>query len=233
MLFPEPLIEARLRRRYRRFLADVEFADGALATAHCPNTGSLLGCQAPGSAVWLSRAANPRRKYALTWELVASGETLVGINTARTNALVREALDAGAVAPLRAAGPVAAEVNVPGGGMRVDFVLGAGERRYFLEVKNVTAAVADRHALFPDAVSERATRHVRELARLRAEGHGAGLLFCVQRGDVDTVGPADDIDPVYGQALRAAAAAGVDVMAYGCEVSPRGIRLARPVGVAL
>jgi len=232
--FEPPLIEARLLRRYRRFLADVAFSDGTVGTVHCPNTGSMLGCAEPGSGIWLSRAANPRRKYAFTWELVEVGDgTLVGVNTARTNRLVAEALAAGELRPLDRFVPVQAEVVVPERRTRVDFVLGTGSSRYFLEVKNVTAAVSGRRALFPDAVSERATRHVRELTRLRSLGHGAGLLFCVQRADVDEVAPADAIDPVYGEAVRAAAAAGVDLWAWRWLPSPHGIALDGRIRVAL
>lgn len=232
--FATALLEARLLRRYKRFLADVEFADGARETVHCPNTGAMLGCCEPGSRVWLSRAANPARKYRLTWELVETADgTLVGINTHRTNALVSEALQAGRVASLAAYPQQRREVPGPGGGSRFDFLLSGGPGDYYLEVKNVTAAVRDGEALFPDAVSERATRHARHLSALRQAGYGAGVLFCAQRADVDVVRPADEIDPDYGRALRAAAAAGVDVLAYRARVSPAGIEVTGPVRVAL
>ena len=215
MRFAASLIEGRLIRRRQRFLADVELAGGATTTAHCPNTGSMLGCQGPGSRVFLSESTSPGRRYPLTWELVESaGGTLVGINTARTNGLVAEALDAGVIAELRGCGGRRAEVPVPGAAGRLDFLLERpGAPPYYLEVKNVTAAVEEGLARFPDAVSERATRHVRTLAALRGRGYGAGLLFCVQRADVAAVAPADAIDPAYGAALREAAAAGVDVLA--------------------
>jgi sugar fermentation stimulation protein A len=233
--FPTPLLEARLIRRRQRFLADVELAGGRTATAHCPNTGSMLGCQTPGSRVFLSESATPGRRYPLTWELVeAPAGTLVGINTARTNRLVAEALDAGVVSELRDCTGRRAEVPVPGAEGRLDFVLERpGQPPYYLEVKNVTAAVEAGLARFPDAVSVRATRHVRALAALRSRGYGAGLLFCVQRADVEAVAPADDIDPAYGAALREAAATGVEVLAYGADVSPAAIVVRRPLPVRL
>lgn len=233
--FAEPLLKGRLVRRYQRFLADVRLGDGETVTAHCPNTGSMLGCQAPGSRVWLSRATNPRRRCALTWELVeAEAGVLVGINTTRTNALVAAALRAGRVHGLPAFDTVRSEVRVPDAPVRFDFLLErAGQPDYYLEVKNVTAAVSAGLALFPDAVSERASRHARELARLRQAGFGAGILFCVQRADVVAVAPADAIDPAYGQALRAAAAAGVDVLACGARVTPGEISVDRVVDVRL
>jgi sugar fermentation stimulation protein A len=195
----------------------------------------MLGCQSPGARVFLSHSGSVVRRYPLTWELVEQPDgTLVGINTARTNRLVAEALEAGVIAELRAYGMRRAEVPVPDGEGRLDFRLEQpGLPVYFLEVKNVTAAVTGGLAQFPDAVSERATRHVRTLAALRARGHGAGLLFCVQRSDVHAVTPADAIDPAYGEALREAAAAGVDVLAYGADVSPAAITVCRPLPVRL
>lgn len=234
MRLPVPLLEGRLVRRYQRFLADVELQDGSLCTAHCPNTGAMLGCQSPGSPVWLSRSDRPGRRYPLTWELVESAGTLVGINTARTNDLVAEALGTGVVAQLADHRVVRREVRLPGVAARFDFQLaGADGAPYYLEVKNVTAAVTAGQALFPDAVSERASRHARELAALRARGVGAGILFCVQREDVDAVAPADAIDPAYGKALRAAAAAGVDVLAWGARVRPDEVVVQRRLEVVL
>lgn len=235
MRFVAPLLEGRLLQRRQRFLADVELAGGRAVTAHCPNTGAMLGCQAPGSRVFLSESATPGRRYPLTWELVeTTGGTLVGINTARTNRLVAEALDAGVITELRGCSGRRAEVPVPDAEGRLDFLLARpGGAPYYLEVKNVTAAVEAGLARFPDAVSERATRHVRTLAALRSRGYGAGLLFCVQRADVQAVAPADAIDPAYGSALREAAAAGVDVLAYGADVTTDAIVVCRPLPVRL
>jgi len=246
--FDRPLREARLLRRYKRFLADVEFADtGEACTVHCPNTGAMTGCAEPGSRVWLSYSDNPRRRYAWTWELVeTAGATLVGIHTGRSNAIVAEALEAGRIPELAeycpgpSAGPVTdrladnrglrREVRYPDSRSRADFLLG-GEPPCWVEVKNVTAAVSGRLAVFPDAVSARASAHMRMLAeRLRA-GDAAALIFCVQRDDVDVVAPARDIDPAYAQALAAAAAEGVQVLAWGASVTAEGICLERPLEV--
>lgn len=221
-------------RRYQRFLADVEWPDGRVETVHCPNTGSMLGCREPGSRVWLSRSDNPRRKYPLTWELVENGHgTLIGINTQRSNGLVREALECGRISVGCDVDHIRAEVQVAGTRSRVDFVLRDGRGEYFLEVKNVTAAVTGRRALFPDAVSTRAARHARELTRLRRAGHRAGMLFIAQRDDVDQVHPADEIDPDYGAALREAADAGVEVMAYRARVTPGEITVDEAIEVVL
>lgn len=235
MRFEPPLRKARLLRRYQRFLADVEFPDGQRLTVHCPNTGAMLGCDRPGSLVWLSRAANPARKYAWTWELVeAELGVLVGIHTGRSNRLVREALSDGLLPELRGYMDIQAEVR-SGHGYRADFFLSGHpyEPDCWLEVKNVTAAVERGVALFPDAVSERASRHLRELlARVRA-GQRAVLCYCVQRPDVHAVRPADAIDPTYGRNLREAVYGGVEVLALGAHVSPLAVTLERRVTVSI
>jgi len=233
--FGTALQEGRLLRRYQRFLADVQLPDGKKVTAHCPNTGAMLGCQAPDSRVWLSHAARAGRRCPFTWELVeVEAGTLVGVHTGRTNQLAAAAVKAGMLEELRDYPEVRAEVRIQAAGVRFDFMLsGPGLPDYYLEVKNVTAAVTARRALFPDAVSERAARHARELAVLRRAGARAGVLFCAQRADVDVVEPADQIDPGYGRALRAAAADGVDVMAVGATVTPEGIWLDRRIPVDL
>jgi sugar fermentation stimulation protein A len=164
--FSEPLIAGTLVRRYKRFLADVVLEDGTALTAHCPNTGSMLGCQTPGSRVWLSLSDNPKRKYAHTWELVElDGGALVGINTGRSNALVREAIESGLMGELGGYDEIRPEVRYGDENSRVDFLLTGTNGACYVEVKNVTAAVREGIALFPDAVSTRAARHLRELLR--------------------------------------------------------------------
>lgn len=221
MRFPTELTSGILLQRYKRFLADVTLETGEEITAHCPNTGSMMGCMAPGSRVWLSRSDSTARKYPWTWELVETDGALVGINTSRTNRIVAEALEARKIPEFADYTGIRREVSVPGNRRsRLDFLLtGSGMPDYFLEVKNVTAAVSSGIALFPDAVSERATRHVQELMEIMAEGYRCGMLFCVQREDVSLVQPADEIDPAYGAALRKAARAGVDVMAWRARVN--------------
>ncbi|MBL0283422.1 MAG: DNA/RNA nuclease SfsA [Zoogloea sp.] len=231
MRFPTPLLEGRLLRRYQRFLADVDTAAGIL-TAHCPNTGSMQGCAEPGMRVWLSPATNPARKLAWTWELVeALPGVVVGMHTGRSNALVREAIEAGRVPELAGYPTIRPEVKY-GEGSRIDLLLTApGRPDCYVEVKNVTAAVAGRIGYFPDAVTTRGTKHLREMSAMVAAGHRAVLVFCVQRGDVDCVRPADHIDPVYGRTLREALAAGVEVIALGATVWPAGIELERRLAV--
>lgn len=233
MRFDAPLVSARLVKRYKRFLADVTLDDGTSLTAHCPNTGSMLGCHAPGSRVWLSLSNNPKRKYAYTWELVElAGGVLVGINTGRSNGLVREAIETGVIGELGGYDDVRPEVRYGTEGSRADFLLTGGATDCYVEVKNVTAAVEDGIALFPDAVSARGTKHLRELMRAVTEsGKRAVLCFCVQRTDVIEVRPADAIDPEYGRTLREALDAGVEAVAYRAQMNTETVALASRVPV--
>ncbi|TFH48490.1 MAG: DNA/RNA nuclease SfsA [Lysobacterales bacterium] len=233
MRFAAPLISARLIRRYKRFLADVTLDDGTALTAHCPNTGSMLGCQTPGSKVWLSRSDNPKRKYAHTWELVElAGGALVGVNTGRSNALVGEAIESGLIGELAGYDGIRPEVRYGIENSRADFLLTRSTGICYVEVKNVTAAVDEGIALFPDAVSTRGTRHLRELMGVvREAGHRAVLCYCVQRSDVREVRPADDIDPDYGRTLREALSAGVEVIAYRAKLNPESVALVERIPV--
>ncbi len=234
MKFDRPLVKGILKRRYKRFLADVGLSSGEAITAHCPNTGSLMGCAEPGSPVWLSHSSKPGRKYPYTWELVqVRGRVTVGINTGLSNHLVREALESGLISELRGYASIRREVRFGEENSRVDLLLEDGREKpeCYVEVKNVTAAVDGGVALFPDAVSVRGTRHLRELIRVVGNGARAALCFCVQRGDVKEVRPADEIDSDYGQALRQAINAGVEVLAYRARVNPKGIHLDKRVPV--
>jgi len=232
MEFDRKLLPARLIRRYKRFLADIELS-GETITAHCPNTGSMLGCDAPGMPVWLSEHDNPRRKYRHTWELVeAMPGVLVGIHTGRTNGLVREGIESGIIAELNGYGELRPEIAYHNG--RFDFLLSGGRRApCYVEVKNVTAAVEGGVAIFPDARSTRGTRHLHDLIALREDGNRAVMVYCAQRSDVTEIRPADHIDPDYGAAMREAAGAGVELLGYRCEVGTDVIRVAARVPVVL
>jgi sugar fermentation stimulation protein A len=228
MQFAE-MSEGRLRRRYKRFFADVELASGEIVTAHCANPGSMRSCAPEGARVWLSRT-RPGLKLAWRWELVEVDGALICINTGMTNGVVAEALAGGVVAELAAFQSVRREVAY-GERSRVDFLLerrdGEAVEQCYLEVKQVTLDGGGGVAAFPDSVTERGARHLEELMAMVGEGHRAVLLFCCSRSDARRVRPADEIDPHYGATLRRAAAAGVEVLAYGCEVSPAGVWLRR------
>jgi len=226
------LVEGRLIRRYKRFLADIQLPEGVV-TASCPNTGSMMGCCEPGSRVWLSESDSATRKYRHTWELVeVDREVVVGINTSLPNALVAEAIGDGTIGELSAYASMRREVAFGEERSRVDFLLeSAGREPCYVEVKNVTAAASRGVALFPDCVSERGSRHLRELIRLKALGARPVQLYCVQRGDVKEVRPADGIDFEYGRTLREAIAAGVEVLAYRAKVTPDEVRLEEKIPV--
>jgi sugar fermentation stimulation protein A len=231
MQFTEPLLPGRLIRRYQRFLADVELADGQVVTAHCANSGSMLGCKEPGSPVLLSRSCNPKRRLAYTWELVEVNGHWAGINTSLPNRLVREGIESGVVTELQGYETIRAEVPY-GTRSRIDLLLEGAAGRWYVEVKNVTLVEHDR-ALFPDAVTERGQKHLRELMQVVADGDRGVIFFVVQRADALSVSPADAIDPRYGQLLREAVRCGVEALAYQAEVTPAVIRLVRPLPVVL
>ena len=231
MQFAPPLVEARLIKRYKRFLADMEIPGefgGKSVTVHCPNPGSMMGLAEPGSRCSLMPrpAVSPGTKLPYGWEIVesrASGApTLVGINTARANAIVAEGLASG-VFPNLPTAAVAREVKV-GAASRLDFRLGdAAGRPCWVEVKSVTLSRRAGIAEFPDAKTDRGTRHLAELGALARAGERAVLLFLVQRGDCRAMVLAADIDPTYAAALTQARAQGVEIRAFSCGISPRGI----------
>ena len=232
MDFPQPLIPALLVKRYKRFLADVRLEDGTEMTVHVPNTGSLLGCAEAGLRIWLSDSGNSERKYRFTWEQVCVGSARVGINTHRANGLVGEALDGGLLQMLSGYDGRRAEVRYGVENSRIDWLLThPGRPNCYVEVKNVTAAVEAGVALFPDAVSMRGTKHLREMMRCVAGGERAMLVFCVQRDDVSEVRPADSIDPEYGRTLREALEAGVEAVACAATLSDRKILLTRLIPI--
>jgi sugar fermentation stimulation protein A len=226
-----PLIPGTLVKRYKRFLADIELADGAIVTAHCPNSGSMKGCATPGSRVFLSLSPNPNRKLAHTWELVEADRCWAGINTGLPNRLVREAIEDGTVAELQGYATIRPEVPY-GAHSRIDLLLEGQTGRCFVEVKNVTLVEGGR-ALFPDAVTTRGQKHLNELMRVVREGDRGVIFFTVQRKDGASVSPADAIDPEYGRLLRLAVANGVEALAYRALVTPGEIRLTERLPVII
>jgi sugar fermentation stimulation protein A len=230
--FETPLIEGKFLRRYKRFFADIDLPDLGMVTVHTPNTGSLKGCLVPDGPAAVMRASNPNRKLAYTLELLRVGPTWIGVNPARANALVEESIRVGWLEELAGYATIKREVRY-GEASRIDLLLESpGKPPCYVEVKSVTLAESGG-ALFPDAVSTRAAKHMGELARQVARGDGACVVFAVQREDCDTFAPADAIDPAYGRALREAHAAGVQVLAYRAEIALSGIRLRHALPVLL
>ncbi len=230
MKLPQPMIEGRLVRRYKRFLADVELNDGTLVTAHTPNTGSMQQCALPGQVVLLSKSDNPKRKLAWSWELVQVNNHWVDINTHRANRVVEEALRGNAIPGLQGY-KVRPEYSFADS--RIDFMLESAEEKALLEVKNVTLCCQPGVACFPDARTLRGQKHLIDLMKARREGWRAVIFFLVQRSDATAFSPADEIDPVYGRLLREASLAGVEVLAYRTVVSPTENRMGERIPVSL
>lgn len=231
--YPEPLVAGRLERRYKRFLADVALDGGEIVTAHCGNPGSMMGLAVPGSTVWLAPNRNPKAKLDWRWEIATQaidGEAHpVGINTGLANRIVERDIAEGRIAPLAGYADLRREVKY-GTASRIDLLLSDDARPpCYVEVKSVTLRRPDgpngRAAEFPDAVTARGTKHLGELAAVRAEGARAVMLYLVQRADCAHFRIAEDIDPTYADALTKARAAGVEVLCYDCVVSPEGIEI--------
>ncbi|WP_312122795.1 DNA/RNA nuclease SfsA [Pantoea vagans] len=234
MHFSPPLKSARLIARYKRFLADVETPEGEVLTIHCANTGAMTGCATPGDTVWYSTSDSLTRKYPHSWELT---ETQLGhwicVNTLRANQLVAEALDQHQLASLAGYSHRQAEVKYGSEKSRIDFLLKAEARRNcYIEVKSVTL-LHEGKGYFPDAVTIRGQKHLRELATVAAEGHRAVLLFAVLHSGIEDVSPARHIDAAYAEQLAQAQREGVEVLAYQADLSAEGMFLKSPINVTL
>jgi sugar fermentation stimulation protein A len=229
------LVPATLLRRYKRFLADVELVDGSVITAHVANPGAMLGLQAPGARVWLSKSPSKTRKLPYSWELIeadfGNGPELVGVNTMHPNAIVAEALAANAIPELTGYDIIRREVKY-GAASRVDFLLEHPSRPpCYVEVKNVHMMRQPGLAEFPDSVTARGARHLDELAAMVAADARAVMLFVVQIGSSTAFALARDIDPAYGRAFDKARAAGVEAIAYTCRIDRGSIVLAGRVPI--
>jgi sugar fermentation stimulation protein A len=235
MKFPEALISATLLKRYKRFLADVELESGEQLTVHTANTGAMTGCAIPGSKIWISNSHNSKRKYLYSWEISSTQEgNLIGINTQLANKLVKEAIEKGFISELDDIQKIDTEVTYGAEKSRIDLLVTQNNGQIcYVEVKNVTASFEPGIAAFPDAVTARGTKHLRELELMVQQGHRGIILFCVQRNDIDRVRAAYEIDSVYAETLTQVAANGVEMLAYGADVSPQEIVLHRKLDVIL
>ncbi|HEY7775699.1 MAG TPA: DNA/RNA nuclease SfsA, partial [Kineobactrum sp.] len=195
-----PLLEGRLVRRYKRFLADVALASGEVITVHCPNTGAMTGCAEEGSRVWLSRSDVATRKYPHTWELVETSGGMACVHSAVANRVVREAFVAGRIPGFCDYPDIQAEVKY-GASSRADLLLSGPSGRVFVEVKSVTLCRDGGSGAFPDAVSARGTKHLQELQGVLAADTRSLVLFCVLHAGIERVSAAGDIDPAYRNAL--------------------------------
>ncbi|MEN8008174.1 MAG: DNA/RNA nuclease SfsA [Candidatus Krumholzibacteriota bacterium] len=241
MEFPARLVSGRFLRREKRFFIHAVLDDGTKVVAHTNNTGRMSGCLAEGARVWLSPANNPERKLKWSLEIVEAAavdgegrdiQVMVGVNTALANRLVAEAITAGMIPGLAGFESLRTEVRYGSRNSRIDILLESGEKRVWVEVKNVSL-VEGGHARFPDAPTERGRKHLLELQEMVSAGDRAALVFCIQREDAVSVGPADDIDPQYGHLLRKAAVSGVEIHGLASQVNPQAINSERQVAVDL
>ncbi len=228
MRFQTELVPARLVKRYKRFLADCVLEDGREITAHCANPGSMMGLAEPGTKIWLEPNEDPKKKLKFGWRLVDhENGHYTGVDTSVPNRALRHALDAGEIAEFAMWSQIRAEVKY-GEGSRIDFLLsGEGQKDLYLEIKSVTLSRTDGIAEFPDSVTARGAKHLTELAQMVAQGHRAAMLYLVQRTDCEQVRLAEDIDPAYKAAFDAATRRGVEVFAFGTNITPSEITVSR------
>lgn len=225
MNFPTPLIQGTLIKRYKRFLADIALEDGSIITAHCPNSGSMMGLKEPGIPVAISPANNPARKLKYTLEMVKIGPAWVGVNTQWPNHIVCDALTAGIIKLDPSFQSFKKEITFVKG---TRFDIGAydheGTLKGFVEVKNVTLREKDT-VLFPDAVTTRGQKHLEQLMAVAANGLKAYGIYLVQRDDCKHFSLAAHIDPDYSKLFYAAREKNVEFLCYQCHVSPEGIKI--------
>ena len=219
-----------LKKRYKRFLADITTGAGKSITIHCPNTGSMKNCQEPGSRVWYSDSGNSKRKYACTWNFVeVDKKHIVGVNTGLANKLVHEAIATDRIEELTDYEFIRTEVAYGAQKSRIDLLLEGTandpDALCYVEVKNVSLGLGDGLGSFPDAVTTRGQKHLQELLHVHTLGHRAVLLFCVQHSGIRRITPADDIDPEYGRLLREVVTKGVEVLAYRVEFDLQNSRV--------
>lgn len=233
MKFEPQLESATLIKRYKRFLADITLPDGSERTIHCANTGAMTGCAEPGNTVWYSTSDNPKRKYPNSWEL---SETKAGhkicINTARANQLAVEAIQSGVINELAGYDQLQTEVKYGSENSRIDILLNSeNQPSCYIEVKSVTLldAEMDGQGYFPDAVTTRGQKHLRELSEMAQSGSRAVLLFAVLHSGIEKVSAAHHIDATYSQLLKKAQEQGVEVLCYKAELSNSEMKLVKEI----
>ena len=223
MIFNKKLISGELVKRYKRFFVDVKI-NNKIITAHCPNTGSMMGLLSANNKVWLSKSENPERKLKYTLQIIENKKSMVGVNTHLTNKIVLEALEENSIKELKNLDNIKSEVKF-GKNTRFDFLISKNNKKIFVEVKNVTLSRKKGVAEFPDAVTARGLKHISELINASKRGFETYLLFLIQRNDCNQFKIAQDIDPDYYKLLTEAAKKKLNIICYDCKFSPKGIKL--------
>ncbi len=235
MKFEHKLIRGTLIKRYKRFLADVLLDNGETVTAHCANSGSMMGLKDEGNIVWLSPATNPKAKLSFKWELVEVDGTLIGINTAHPNRLVQDAINDGTITELDGYNALRREMKY-GQNSRIDIFLSEsvlGDMDCYVEVKSITLSRKKGLAEFPDSVTSRGTKHLHELTQMVADGYRAMMVYLIQRSDCSEFSIAADIDPTYASTLDAALYGGVEAVCYGCNLTDKEIIVTERIPIRL
>jgi sugar fermentation stimulation protein A len=226
MKFSPHFERAYILRRYKRFFVDIKLLDGTTLTVHCPNTGSMTNCWAEGNQCWFSRTDKPNRKLPGTLELTETTDGyLCGVNTQHPNNLVVEAIENGVIKELQGYENIYREVKYGTEKSRIDILLTNTEKDCYVEVKNMTFNLGNGHMVFPDAKTTRGVKHLRELTKMVQQGFRSVLVFCVQHSGACTTGLAKNIDPLYVETIKNAIDAGVEVVSYGCSMSPETIKI--------
>lgn len=224
--WPE-LLEGKLIKRYKRFIADVKLKNGHVVSALCPNTGSMTSCSEPGRTVYISRHFRPERKLKYTWEMIEMPTSLVGVNTGIPNKLVKESIKQKKVPQLLEFDRIRSEVKY-GSNSRIDILLERGNEKCFIEIKNCTL-MENGVCYFPDAVTSRGLKHLQELQREVISGNRAVMFYLVQRMDVETFKPAAHIDPAYAKELKKAHKNGVEILVYDVIIDTKSISINRQI----
>ena len=227
MNFNETLISGEFIKRYKRFFVDIKMGNNTI-TAHCPNTGSMMGLLKKGNKVWFSRSNNPKRKLKYTLQIFENQNSKIGINTHLTNKIVFDALKKRSIKNFIKLDDIKQEVKF-GENTRFDFLLTEKTKKTFIEVKNVTLSRKNKIAEFPDAITSRGLKHIEELLRAKQKGFEIYLLFVIQRNDCSQFQLAKDIDPKYCELLIKAVKKNLKILCYDCKFSPKGIKLNREI----
>ena len=223
MNFKNKLIPGLLIKRYKRFFVDIKIKN-QIITAHCPNTGSMIGLLNKGNKVWISKSDNPNRKLKYTLEIIETGKSKVGVNTLSSNKIVHHALKNNLIHEFKDLSEIQPEIKF-GKNSRFDFLVFKKKEKSFIEVKNVTLSRKDKVAEFPDAITTRGLKHINELVKASKKNYKIYILYLIQRDDCKSFTIASDIDPFYASALKKAVKKKLNILCYDCKFSLKGIKL--------
>ena len=227
MKFKVRLLQGALIKRYKRFFIDIKYKN-KIITAHCPNSGSMMGLLDRGNKAWFSLSNNPKRKLKYTLEMIEVKNKKVGINTLLTNKIVLEALKHKKINSLNKFNHIKTESKFSDG-TRFDFLLSNDKEKCFLEVKNVTLLRENKIAEFPDAITSRGTKHLNELCNAKKKGYQSYILYLIQRENCNSFKIAKDIDEEYKIAFSKALKSGVKILCYDCKLNSEEIKLNKQI----